>query len=279
MALSFDKYYKSIPSGYKVIGAGPIDIRQVVNSLNDLYGSSAQESHTWDINGDIITYDGMLVAVTSIKKIYMCIDYLHPYEESSWECKTHYTELNASINALQEEINDISTNRVASINGSTGNYIAILTDTSKGDVMVGAALTIGDVSNNTDGLAKAQDVKQYVDNVNIQYELNSSTSAYIQTSVNIDSTGRIISSSIGAITATLEDASNGSIGLAIAQDVYEKLIEVEEVIASATTRVAQTLGLEEDFSAEWSASSGIPATDTYKDAIERIQEELSWVII
>ena len=85
MALPFNKYFKPIPSGYKVLGAGPIDLRQVVNTLDDLYGSDAQETHTWDIDGDIIAYNGMLVGVFEEQKIYMCIDYLHPYDSSSWK--------------------------------------------------------------------------------------------------------------------------------------------------------------------------------------------------
>lgn len=101
MALKNERYFDTIPSSYKVIGAAPIDLRQVVQNLDNLYGEIAEQTHTWDIDGDIVAYDGMLVGVLEERKIYMCIDYLHPYVASSWKI------LNPDLDISGEMINVI----------------------------------------------------------------------------------------------------------------------------------------------------------------------------
>lgn len=101
MALKNERYFDTIPSSYKVIGAAPIDLRQVVQNLDNLYGEIAEQTHTWDVDGDIVAYDGMLVGVLEERKIYMCIDYLHPYVASSWKI------LNPDLDISGEMINVI----------------------------------------------------------------------------------------------------------------------------------------------------------------------------
>ena len=82
-----------------------------------------------------------------------------------------------------------------------------------------------------------------------------------------------INVSVGVVTATLADASNGSIGLAMAEDVYAELTKVEEVMATSVTTMSDTLGLDSSLGVTWSAQSGIPAGTDYKTAIEGAYEE------
>lgn len=110
---------------------------------------------------------------------------------------------------------------------------------------------------------------------NINYTLNSSTPTYINAETLVEQNGRNICSSIYANTATLTDASNGSTGLATIENVYEEFVNTEEVVAKAQIATAITLGLDDDFSVSWSASSGIPSESTYKDAIEILQNYIS----
>ena len=74
---------------------------------------------------------------------------------------------------------------------------------------------------------------------------------------------------ISASTATLVDASNGSTGLALVQDIYQNIVTVEKVTATAIATMAETLGMDSSLSVEWSEESGIPEGTDYKTAIEQ----------
>lgn len=146
MALAYNKYFDTIPSSYKVIGAVPIDLRQVVDDLTNLYGETSEADHTWeDDKGNIIAYNGMLVAVSSIHKVYMCIDYAHPYIQESWQCVSVQSDEN-----------------VTSIKGLISDYISITTNSSVGDVEIGADISIGDFFSEDDGIAVVSDIKEYL---------------------------------------------------------------------------------------------------------------------
>jgi hypothetical protein len=101
--------------------------------------------------------------------------------------------------------------------------------------------------------------------------VDSSTPEYLDTNVTVSASTATIE--IGVKTATLADASNGSTGLAMAEDVYAELTKVEEVMATSVTTMADTLGLDSSLGVTWSAQSGIPSDATYKEAIEGAYEE------
>ena len=72
---------------------------------------------------------------------------------------------------------------------------------------------------------------------------------------------------------TLADASNDSTGLAIAQDVYQKLSDVEEVVATSVITMANKIGLNSSLNLVWSEDSGL-TEETIKDAVEDITESI-----
>lgn len=160
--------------------------------------------------------------------------------------------------------------------------ISVENSTDPSTKVVSAILTVVDTSAALDGvtstgsLVDAKAVKDLVDtkaaNIKIQAILNSSTTDYVDASASVDESGRVITASVGVKTATLADASNGSIGLAMAKDVYDELTAVEETMAAANTTMANTIGLNSDYSVTWSTASGISADTTIVAAIEKVKE-------
>ena len=156
-----------------------------------------------------------------------------------------------------------------SANPSTKDVSAVLSvvDTSV------ALSTVAD----TGSLVDAKAVKDFVDaqaaDIKVQATLNSSTTDYVEASAFVDETGRVISASVGVKTATLKDASNGSIGLAMAKDVYDELTAVEQTMAAANTTMSNTIGLNSDYSVTWSTASGIAANTTIVKAIEEVAKK------
>lgn len=100
---------------------------------------------------------------------------------------------------------------------------------------------------------------------------NSSSADYLDASAAISSsTGTI---TIGVKVQDLSTADADHKGLAKAEDVRQKLEEVEEVMAAANAAMGDTLGLNSSYGVNWSAQSGIDPTATYKEAIEGAYEE------
>lgn len=77
---------------------------------------------------------------------------------------------------------------------------------------------------------------------------------------------------------TLADASNGLTGLAIAQDAYDELTKVEEVIATSVTTMSNNLGLGESLNPNWSHGSGINEASTYREVIEKLHSQAGNVV-
>lgn len=153
--------------------------------------------------------------------------------------------------------------------------VAAVKDASAVNVSVG--VTTHDVSTATaadNGLATALGAKEYVDAktdaVKVQATLNSSTPDYVDATASVDAAGRVITAGVGVKTATLADAANGSTGLATAEDVYEELTKVEEVMATANAAMATTIGLNSDYSVNWSTASGISPDTSIVKAIEEV---------
>ena len=58
----------------------------------------------------------------------------------------------------------------------------------------------------------------------------------------------------------------------MAKDVYDELTAVEQTMAAANTTMANTIGLNSDYSVTWSTASGISADTTIVAAIEKVKE-------
>ena len=142
-----------------------------------------------------------------------------------------------------------------------------------------ASLTIVDTSDAlaavdaTGKLVDAKAVKDLVSDVKVQATLNSSTPDYVVATASVDETGRIISASVGVKTATLADASNGVVGLAIAKDVYDELTAVEETMATANIAMSDAIGLNSDFSITWTEGLGISPDASIVKAIEEVAKK------
>lgn len=120
----------------------------------------------------------------------------------------------------------------------------------------------------------AEDLETAIANANSALQtvdVSTSTGDYVVIESNKNASTANVS--VGVITATLADASNGSVGLAMAKDVYDELTKVEEVMATSVTTMADTLGLDPSLGVTWSAQSNIPSDATYKEAIEGAYEE------
>lgn len=198
-----------------------------------------------------------------------------------------------TVKASTLSINDLNTaiaNANSAIQGVNAaavqnSYVTISVengnDTSTIDVS--AILTVVDTSvalasvAETGSLVDAKAVKDFIDtqaaDIKIQATLNSSTTNYVDASASVDESGRVITASVGVKTATLEDASNGSIGLAMAEDVYNELTAVEQTVATAITTMSNTVGLNSDYSVTWSTASGIATDTTIVKAIEEVAKK------
>ena len=194
---------------------------------------------------------------------------------------------NQNIKASTLSISELNT-AIANANSALQNVTAstlseFVTVTAVKDanvVNVSVGVTTHDVSTATsdaNGLATALGVKEYVDaqaaDIKVQATLNSSTTDYVEASAFVDPTGRVISASVGVKTATLANASNGSTGLAMAEDVYNELTAVEQTMATANTTMSNTIGLNSDYSVTWSTASGIAPDTTIVKAIEDVAKK------
>ena len=176
----------------------------------------------------------------------------------------------ANANSAIQEVNAAATqNTYVTISVEDG------ADPSTKDVS--AVLSVVDTSAKlstvaaTGSLVDALAVKEFVEGEiaaipEVEMTLDSSTPTYVTTSATVSNGA--ITAEVGVKTATLADASNGSTGLATAEDVYAELSKVEEVTATSITAMGNTLGLDSSLGVTWSAQSGIPSDATYKEAIE-----------
>lgn len=135
----------------------------------------------------------------------------------------------------------------------------------------------------TGSLVDAKAVKDLIDtkvaDVKVEATLNSSTPTYVDASAVVDAAGRVISASIGVKTATLFDASNGSTGLAMAEDVYAELAKVEEVTATSITTMATNIGLGTALDQNWTIGSGINEASTYREVIEELYGQVGGNVV
>ena len=181
-----------------------------------------------------------------------------------------------------QSIVEVSTNAVRTIvaHSSTGDFLeaqAFKTGTTY-DISYGVKThDVSTATSDANGLATAFGVKEYVDakatEVKVSATLNSSTPNYVDASASVDEAGRVITASVGVKTATLADASNGIDGLATAMDVYKELTAVEETMATANTTMANTIGLNSDYSVTWTDGLGISADASIVKAIEEVAKK------
>ncbi len=188
-----------------------------------------------------------------------------------------------SITALNTAIANANS-ALQNVTASTlSNFVTVAAAKDASTVNVSVGVTTHDVSTattNTNGLATALGVKEYVDaqagNIEVKATLNSSTPNYVEASAFVDGSGRVISASVGVKVATLADASNGSIGLAMAKDVYTELTTVEQTMTTANATMANAIGLDENYSVKWSGESGITANaSTIVKAIEEVAKKVN----
>ena len=195
-----------------------------------------------------------------------------------------------TVKASTLSISDLNTaiaNANSAIQGveaadTQNEYVTISVNKNSSTIDVSAVLSVVNTSvalssvAETGSLVDAKAVKDFIDtqaaDIKVQATLNSSTTEYVDASASVDATGRIISASVGVKTATLADASNGSTGLAMAEDVYNELTAVEQTVATAITTMSNTVGLNSDYSVTWSQASGIAATTIVK-AIEEVAKK------
>lgn len=101
--------------------------------------------------------------------------------------------------------------------------------------------------------------------------VTASTSTGDYVTINAVKDTSAVNVSVGVKVATLADASEGGAdfkALADARDVYERLAEVEEVMSTSVTTMAETLGMTSNLGVDWDSNSGIAAGTDYKTAIE-----------
>lgn len=124
-------------------------------------------------------------------------------------------------------------------------------------------------------------LQEQIDDVSVRLDNVSTRLSNIQTTVANDSSIYLEATSsdgnteLKVITTTLANASDGSIGLALAKDVYDELIKVEEVVAEAQTTMAESIGLNSGFGPGWSQESGINESSTYREVIEELHTDTS----
>ena len=190
-----------------------------------------------------------------------------------------------TIDVTAEDLADAIANANSAIQGVKAadvqnEYVTInVADGDASTKELSASLTVVDTSDAlaavdaTGKLVDAKAVKDLVSDVKVQATLNSSTPDYVVATASVDETGRIISASVGVKTATLADASNGVVGLAIAKDVYDELTAVEETLATANTAMSDAIGLNSDFSITWTEGLGISTDASIVKAIEEVAKK------
>jgi len=163
----------------------------------------------------------------------------------------------ANANSAIQDVDATSSNAYVTATAAVSYSTATVTiDLANAVVETSTALsTVSDTGSFVDAKAVKDLVDAKAAEVKVSATLNSSTPDYVNASAVVDAAGRVISASVGVKTATLADASNGSIGLAMAKDVYDELTEVEEVMAAANAAMAKTVGLNPDYSVTWSTAS------------------------
>ena len=183
------------------------------------------------------------------------------------------SELNTAIANANSALQNVTASTLS-------NFVTVAAVKDASAVNVSVGVTTHEVSTATsdaNGLATALDVKEYVDaqaaDIKVQATLNSSTTEYVDAAAVVDDAGRVISASVGVKTATLVDASNGKVGLAIAKDVYDELTAVEQTMAEANTKISSTVGLNPDYSVTWSDESGIATNTSIVKAIEEVAKK------
>lgn len=183
------------------------------------------------------------------------------------------SELNTAIANANSALQNVTASTLS-------NFVTVEAAKDASAVNVSVGVTTHDVSTaavDANGLATALGVKEYVDakatEVKVSATLNSSTPDYVDAAAVVDDAGRVISASVGVKTATLAEASTGKVGLAMAKDVYDELTAVEQTMAAANSAMADTIGLNPDYSVTWTNGLGISVDASIVKAIEEVAEK------
>lgn len=192
---------------------------------------------------------------------------------------TYVATTTGEYNSSKFEVGDLIIVKADAVAGTPAEIIVVERNLD-GAVTAGAALDSSHlvVGTGAQGIktigVTAEDLANAIANANNALQtVTASTSTGEYVTIEVARNTSTANVSVGVITATLADASNGSTGLAMAEDVYDELTKVEEVMATSVTTMADTLGLDSSLGVTWSAQSGIDPTATYKEAIEGAYEE------
>ena len=221
--------------------------------------------------------DGAVTAAAALDNDYVILG------SGNQTVKASTIEVNALLTAIA---NANSAVQGVIANSSTTNFIDASAAINSSIVTVTVGAKTHDVSTasaESDGLATAISAKEYVDAQIGAHKVDTVTlspdSSYVTTSATVSADGQTISASVGVITATLADASNGSTGLAMAEDVHAELVAVEQVIAATETTIAESVGLDNNFGPGWSTASGISSTASHREVIEELYTQVAGHVV
>ena len=221
--------------------------------------------------------DGAVTAAAALNNDYVILG------SGNQTVKVSTIEVNALLTAIA---NANSAVQGVIANSSTTNFIDASAAINSSIVTVTVGAKTHDVSTasaESDGLATAISAKEYVDAQIGAHKVDTVTlspdSSYVTTSATVSADGQTISASVGVITTTLANASNGSTGLAMAEDVHAELVAVEQVIAAAETAIANSVGLDNNFGPGWSTASGISSTASHREVIEELYTQVAGHVV
>lgn len=233
--LKYTSYFAGQGQGFKITGGLPIDIRTVVDKEQYLTNSS-----TWTLSP---AYPGLLVSVLETHEVFL----FSPDSSIDFDTtkRANWKKISAPDVEITGHMVDIVEYHEQFYNKADGGGdpwepsegAQPIIDPNVNEAGKYLCLVVGENDTyinskdliNLDEYVTKEELNSSLNNIKISYALNSE-SEYVDTSVLVDETGRIINSSINIVTATLENASNGSTGLALAQDVYNALQNVQDII-------------------------------------------------
>ena len=235
MAQKYKSYSGIKGSGILINTTLPLDPRQVVEYKDDL-----TKKDTWTGTG---VYRGMMVSVLEDQAVYMYTPPTETYDPTKSEYWKKISSPDVQISGQMVDIIEYQADPQSTLQYYNkidchqegekwvpNEGAELIEDPSVVEAGKYLCLEVGDdkVYINSKNLIDLDDyvTKDELDaslrNVSISYTLTSD-SEYVNTTVSIDETGRIINSSVNLVTASMEDASNGINGLATAVDVYTEI--------------------------------------------------------
>lgn len=235
MAQKYKSYSGIKGSGILINTTLPLDPRQVVEYKEDL-----TKKDTWTGTG---VYRGMMVSVLEDQAVYMYTPPTETYDPTKSEYWKKISSPDVQISGQMVDIIEYQADPQSTLQYYNkidchqegekwvpNEGAELIEDPSVVEAGKYLCLEVGDdkVYINSKNLIDLDDyvTKDELDaslrNVSISYTLTSG-SEYVNTTVSIDETGRIISSSVNLVTASMINASNGIDGLATAKDVYNEI--------------------------------------------------------